>query len=97
MTANEIFAAVLADEQEYDVEQLAQVCGVSLDWVVTHVDAGVLAARGADQASWRFSGALIRRARVVNALERDFDALPELAALVADLQDEVARLRALLR
>ena len=97
MTAHEIFAAVLVDEQEYDAEQLAQACGVSLDWVVTHVDAGVLVADGDDQAAWRFSGALIRRARVVNALERDFDALPELAALVADLQDEVARLRSLLR
>ena len=97
MTAHEIFAAVLADEQEYDAEQLAQACGVSLDWVVLHVDAGVLVADGPDRASWRFSGALIRRARVVNALERDFDALPELAALVADLQDEVARLRAQLR
>jgi chaperone modulatory protein CbpM len=30
-------------------------------------------------------------------VERDFDAVPELAALVADLHDELARLRARLR
>jgi chaperone modulatory protein CbpM len=30
-------------------------------------------------------------------LERDFDAVPELAALVLDLEDEVAALRARLR
>ena len=34
-----------------------------------------------------------RRARQINALERDFNAMPELAALVLDLQDELARLR----
>jgi len=37
------------------------------------------------------------RARCMARLERDFDAVPELAALVADLQDEIGRLRARLR
>ena len=39
----------------------------------------------------------LQRVRCMVRLERDFDAVPELAALVADLQDEIERLRARLR
>jgi chaperone modulatory protein CbpM len=42
---------------------------------------------------WRFSGRDLLRMRRLSALERDFDANPELAGLVADLLDEVQRLR----
>lgn len=90
-------AAVIVDEQLFDSGQFAQVCGVSLEWVSVHVRAGVFEVPGDEPAGWQFSGHEIRRARQISALERDFNALPELAALVIDLQDEVARLRALLR
>ena len=69
------------------------MCGVSLEWVSVHVRAGVFEIADPDIERWRFSGHEIRRARQINALERDFNALPELAALVIDLQDEVVRLR----
>jgi chaperone modulatory protein CbpM len=46
---------------------------------------------------WRFDAAALRRVRCMLRIERDFDAVPELAALVADLEDEIARLRAELR
>ena len=46
---------------------------------------------------WRFSSADLARARRMRQLERDFEADPELAALVADLLEEVADMRARLR
>lgn len=97
MGFGDVLAAVVVDEQVFDCGQFADVCGVTLEWVSVHVDAGVFDVPGTVPAEWRFSGREIRRARQINALERDFNALPELAALVIDLQDEVARLRALLR
>lgn len=93
----QIFAAVVVDDQVFDSDQFARVCGVSLEWVSLHVQAGVFNVTGDEPARWRFSGHEIRRARQMDALERGFNALPELAALVIDLQDEVARLRALVR
>ncbi|MGH8767413.1 MAG: MerR family transcriptional regulator, partial [Burkholderiales bacterium] len=45
----------------------------------------------------RFVSADLARARRLAALERDFDANQELAALVVDLIEEVGRLRAQLR
>jgi len=92
----QVISAVIVDEQVFDSDQFAQVCGVSLEWVSVHVQAGVFEVAGDGPTRWRFSGHEIRRARQIKALERDFNALPELAALVIDLQDEVARLRSLL-
>lgn len=46
---------------------------------------------------WRFSHVELLRVRRMARVERDFEALPELAALVADLQDEIDRLRARLQ
>jgi chaperone modulatory protein CbpM len=43
--------------------------------------------------TWRFSGASLLRARRMRQLERDFDAVPELAALVADMLEEIDSLR----
>ncbi|MBL8412906.1 MAG: MerR family transcriptional regulator [Propionivibrio sp.] len=93
----QVFAAVVVDDQVFDLDQFAQVCGVSLEWVSTHVQAGIFNVPGDEPARWQFSGHEIRRARQIDALERDFEQLPELAALVIDLQDEVTRLRALVR
>jgi hypothetical protein len=42
---------------------------------------------------WRFSGAALGRARRMYRIERDFDAVPELAALMADLLEEIDRMR----
>ena len=47
--------------------------------------------------TWRFDAADLRRVQRIAGLERNFDAVPELAALVADLEEELAQLRALLR
>ena len=46
---------------------------------------------------WRFSSASLARVRRLRALERDFDAVPELAALMADLLEELDVLRARMR
>lgn len=46
---------------------------------------------------WRFDTVAVRRVQRMARVERDFEALPELAALVADLQDEIDSLRRQLR
>jgi chaperone modulatory protein CbpM len=46
--------------------------------------------------TWRFTSAALVRVRRIANLESAFDADPQLAALAADLMEEVARLRRLL-
>jgi chaperone modulatory protein CbpM len=79
------------------LEELCAVCAVEREWVVERVRAGLFPAAGATAEEWRFGAAALRRARRMRGLERDFDAVPELAALVADALEEMDALRARLR
>lgn len=88
----------LLDELWLDLDSLCRLAGVQQAWLRERLDLGLLSARGGGLAEgWRFDAADLRRARRMAGLERDFDAVPELAALVADLEDELAALRAQLR
>ncbi|WP_119287681.1 chaperone modulator CbpM [Azohydromonas sediminis] len=88
----------LLDELWLDLDELCRVGGVDAAWVHERVAAGLIAAQPLGPGdAWRFDAAALRRVRCMAQVERDFDAVPELAALVADLQDELARLRARLR
>lgn len=74
------------------VELLCRAAGVTPAWLDERRSQGLVP--GADAPA---DADLLRRLRSMHRLERDFDAAPELAALVADLEDEVRRLRARLQ
>ena len=81
------------------VQDLARGGSVTLEWVLAHVQAGVLEPFGSGSSTatewqtWRFTSAALPRVRRIAGLERAFDADPQLAALAADLMEEVAWLR----
>ena len=86
------------DDNSLTLDEVAASCMVSREWIVEHVQAGVLLAEPAAQPNqWLFSGQDLLRARCMHDLEKKFDANPELAGLVADLLAEIQRLRAQLR
>lgn len=89
--------ASLIDETLLTLDELCRVGTVSPDWVRARVDAGLLAAAGRAGAPWAFEPRAVERVRCMIRMERDFDAVPELAALVADLEAEIRRLRTQLR
>ena len=97
MTDIDIVIGIAMEEACLTVEQLAAACAVESDWVLRHVDEGLLPAVSGPSAEWRFSSAALRRARRLRGLARDFDAAPELAALFADLLEEMDELKARLR
>ena len=80
----------MSDEELLTLEELVVVCAVTPEWVRERVEDGLVPAA----PEWRFSAVAVRRVRRMHALERDFDAAPELAALMADLLDELDELRA---
>lgn len=87
------------DDQALSLEQLAHACRMDSDWVVERVTTGLLqydtseAETEAAPPTWRFSTHTVIRARRIADLERTFGADPELAALTADLMEEVRQLR----
>lgn len=95
----EIFhVQVVLDETWLEMDQLCRMAEVSERWVCQRMEEGLLApAAPAPAETPRFSAQDLRRVRRMASLERDFDAVPELASLVADLEDEIAALREKLR
>ncbi len=97
--ADEINAILLEDTQ-LDLEQLARSCQVTREWVIEHVQWGLLHADDfiyAEPESWIFDSRAFMRAKRIIAIERDFECNPELAGLVADMIEEIERLRAHLK
>lgn len=88
---------LLDDATALSLDQLARGCHMAPDWVLARVQAGVLPAETAPGSTgsgqWRFASATLVRARRIAHLEHAFDADPQLAALAADLMEEVATLR----
>jgi chaperone modulatory protein CbpM len=86
------------EELRLTLDELATSCQLRPQCIIDYVSAGALLQDAAPEpAQWTFSGEDLRRARRLVQLERDFDANPELAALVVDLFDELERLRTRLR
>jgi len=79
------------------LEQLCAAAALDRDWLVRHVEEGLIPASGTLVAEWRFSTVHVTRARRMHEIERTYEAAPELAALVADLLEELDELRARIR
>lgn len=96
MTAEHI--ALVIDDRGLNIDEFAVTCMVDRQWIVEHVGAGVLLNQAdSDPMMWNFTSQDVIRARRLSSLEKMFDANPELAGLVADLIDEVERLRTRLK
>ena len=85
------------DDACLSLEDLCSVCALEREWLVLRVREGLIPVSGTVVTEWRFSIAHLARARRMRDIERSFDAAPELAALVADMLEEMDALRARLR
>ena len=94
MRDDEVLIGCLMEDSWLPLEQVAAACAVEPGWLLRHLEEGLFPHAESAAGVWRFSDASLLRARRMRQLERDFEAVPELAALVADLLEELDRLRA---
>jgi len=97
MTRDEILIGVLVDDDALSVDELARACACEPRWILERIEVGVLECSVVRTGERRFASAELVRARRLLALERNFDADAELAALTVDLIEEVESLRRRLR
>ena len=97
MSDGDVVVGIILEEACFSVDELASLCAVEPAWIVRRVEEGLIASLSGASDDWRFGAAALRRARRIREVERAFDAEPELAALVADLLDEMDAMRATLR
>ncbi|MDM7322956.1 MAG: chaperone modulator CbpM [Gammaproteobacteria bacterium] len=93
MSEDDVLIGTLLSDGGLTLEQMAAACNVEADWLLARLEAGLFPHAESVDGVWRFAEDAIIRARRMHSLERDFDAVPELAALVADLLEEMDRLR----
>jgi chaperone modulatory protein CbpM len=89
----EVLVGVLVEDSWLPLEHVAAVCTVEPAWLLRHIEEGLIPGATSISGTWHLSSAGLARARRMRQLERDFDAVPELAALVSDLLEELDRLR----
>ena len=88
--------AISLEETKLNLDELAKSCQVSREWIIEHVQCGLLLNEdlsSTDPASWIFDSRSFIRVKRIIAIERDFECNPELAGLVADMIEEIEFLR----
>jgi chaperone modulatory protein CbpM len=88
---------IVEEQTRLSLDDLCRACSVHAERIVELVDAGVLEPKGREPTHWIFIGDSLRRARKALRLQRDLGIDLAGAALVLELPDEIAALRARLR
>jgi len=87
------FSAEGVDEQStFDLQQFAQACGQSPDWILQLIEYDILSVENTPEAH-QFMSEDVARARKAYRLQRDFDASLAAVAVMLDLIDDVQQLR----
>jgi len=92
-----IDTVIVEEHVHFTLDELCRACRVEHERVVVLVHEGVLEPAGHEPREWRFDGASLGRARLALRLIRDLELDANGVALVLDLLEENARLRAQLR
>ena len=83
---------IIDENNTFDLNNFAQACGQSTDWVLQLLEYEILPARPEERIHQSF-GDDIARARRAYRLQRDFEASLAAVAMMMDLIDEVQQLR----
>ena len=97
MVDKDVLIGSLMEDSWLTLEQVANVCQVEPDWLLFHIQEGLIPQAESVAGVWRITTASVIRARRMHDLESNFEAVPELAALMADMLEELDYLRARLR
>jgi chaperone modulatory protein CbpM len=82
----------LIEGEALHIEEMAKLCCVSTQWIHTRIEQEVIDAVIKD-GQYYFTGSSVVRVEQLARIEQTYDADPQLAALVADLIEEVRNLR----
>ncbi len=89
---------ILTDDQPLTLLELANACQVEPAWIAERIMAGlVITPIPARLDGALFGSRAIERTRQLLRIENDFDANPELAALVVDMMEQLTMLRRQIR
>jgi chaperone modulatory protein CbpM len=89
-------ALELLEGEVLKLEEMARICGVSVQWLHERVEQEVIHAVD-KQGFYYLECSSVVRIQQVSHIEQTYDADPQLAALVADMTEEIRRLKRQIR
>lgn len=95
LSSTYIQGIVLDDESYCTFGDLCRVCGTSAEQIEEMIAEGIISPEGHNPAEWRFTLVSIHRVQTVTRLHRDLRINMPGCALVLELLDELASLRAM--
>ncbi|GGC02060.1 chaperone modulatory protein CbpM [Oxalicibacterium flavum] len=87
-------AQVIDEDMMLTLADLCQSCGAPRTTIETWVVEGVLVPTGKQPRDWRFSGNMLRRARLARQMAEDMEVNASGIALALDLLEQIDALRA---
>jgi chaperone modulatory protein CbpM len=90
-------AVIVEAELHFSLQELSRACGASVTLIESLVHEGVLTPHGGDPTVWRFEGSILPRARRAARLSSELELGLSGTALVLELLEEIASLKAQLR
>jgi len=88
---------IVEEHVVFSLADLCRACDAAPEQLLELVSEGLLEPQGSSPDEWRFSGSALLRTRTAMRLAGDLALSPAGVALVMDLLDEIASLRARLR
>lgn len=92
-----IHAVLVESDESLSLHELSRISGADIELLETLVREGVLEAQGEEPGQWQFAGDMLSRARRAVRLSSDLELGVGGIAVVLDLLDEIASLKAQLR
>lgn len=94
---NDMYGVVVEDAVYFSLQELSHACRTEEAELIVLVEEGVLTPTGDQPQGWCFAGVNLPRARTALRLMHDLELSTAGVALVLDLLDENARLKAQLQ
>jgi chaperone modulatory protein CbpM len=90
-------AVIVETEVQFSLVDLSRACGIDAALLESLVEEGVLTPQGGSPMQWHFEGSVLPRARRAARLAVDLELGAPGTALVLELLDQIASLKAQLR
>jgi len=97
MSEKILTGALLDEQQELTLDELASLSACRVEWITELIDEGVIEPYGRYPSEWRFTGSCLMRVQTAVRLHQDLDLNVAGVALAIDLIDEIQELQALLK
>lgn len=89
-----VIIADYSQEMSLTLEELCQICGIPHEFVIELIQYEIITPKGMAPFEWTFTMTHLQRVKMVKRLQKDLEMTIPSIAVVVDLLDQIAELKA---